>query len=87
MVNVALDWFFIAGEQLFKYQDDPSNKEMGQGFGAGVGPLWNGPDGYSDERWDFWAQRLKAASEDGTLALHTRVRAADGGQMLVARRG
>ena len=84
-INVALDWLFIAGKRLYSYDQHPYNQHIGEGYRDTVGDLWKGPNGFSAERWYFWAQRLEAASLDETLLITTRARAADGAQMIAAR--
>lgn len=75
-VNIALDWLFIGGKRLLKL-DRPASR--------GGGPLWKGPEGYNSARWDFWAQRFEAASQDEALDLQTRARAATGANVIMAR--
>ena len=72
-VNVvaAAQWVCIAGKQISRLR----NEDVGESWKGALktkGELWEGKEGYCQERWSFWIERfrvvskLNGISEDGT---------------------
>lgn len=81
MIDIALDWIFIDGKRLFDYDERHPREDEALQAGPGLDLASKGPR----TRWDDWAQRLKDASADETLDHRTRLRAAEGAQLILNR--
>lgn len=73
----AAQLFIYASAELYRRCKDGSTERSlrsGRGKGSATKALWNGGEGYSEERWAFWRERwtalvgVQGLSEQGHVA-------------------
>jgi hypothetical protein len=64
-IPAAMVWIEILVDQLYEWGDGvDTSPDPAIGYSCYGGSLWKGKDGFSDERWSFWRERVGVLTSD-----------------------